>query len=147
MPICAVAREHGIPIVMDADKPTQLDDPLLAMATHVIFSGECLKATTGVSDLTEGLLAAFAKLGKFVAVTDGANDALWCDSGKIVKITRVQDPGHRYAGCGRHVSRGIRACDDGRSCFARCDALCRGSCRAQVSEIRWQRDGTDTCRG
>ena len=92
MPVCVAARGHGIPIVMDADKPTQLDDPLLAMATHVIFSGECLKATTGVSDLAEGLRAAFAKLGKFVAVTDGANDALWCDSGKIMKSPAFKIP-------------------------------------------------------
>jgi sugar/nucleoside kinase (ribokinase family) len=85
MPICAAARERGIPIVLDADKPTQLDDPLLATATYVIFSGECLKATTGTGDLVEGLRAAFAKLHRFVAVTDGANDALWCDSDEIVK--------------------------------------------------------------
>ncbi len=84
-PICIAARERGIPIVLDADKPTQLDDPLLATATYVIFSGECLKATTGVSDLAEGVRAAFAKLRRFVAVTDGANDTLWCDSGKIIR--------------------------------------------------------------
>jgi sugar/nucleoside kinase (ribokinase family) len=85
MPVCVAARERGIPVVMDADKPTRLDDPLLAIATHVIFSGECLKATTGVPDLEDGLRAAFARLRKFVAVTDGANDALWCDTGEIVK--------------------------------------------------------------
>ena len=92
MPVCVAARERGIPIVMDADKPTQLDDPLLAIATYVIFSGECLKATTGVSDLAEGLRAAFAKLGKFVAVTDGANDALWCDSDEIMKSAAFKIP-------------------------------------------------------
>jgi sugar/nucleoside kinase (ribokinase family) len=84
-PICAAARERGIPIVMDADRSTQLDDPLLATATYVIFSGECLRATTGISSLADGLRAAFAKLHKFVAVTDGANDALWCDAGEIVR--------------------------------------------------------------
>jgi sulfofructose kinase len=85
MPICAAARKRGIPIVLDADKPTQLDDPLLAAATYVIFSGECLKATTGISDLADGLRAAFAKLRRFVAVTNGAGDALWCDAGEILR--------------------------------------------------------------
>jgi sugar/nucleoside kinase (ribokinase family) len=85
MPICVAAHERGIPIVLDADKPTQLDDPLLATATYVIFSSECLKATTGTNDLATGLRAASAKLHRFVAVTDGANDALWCDAGEIVR--------------------------------------------------------------
>ena len=37
-PICTAARERGLTVVLDADKPTDLSDPLLRIATHVIFS-------------------------------------------------------------------------------------------------------------
>jgi len=33
--------------VLDADKAPAPGDPLLGIATHVIFSAECLSATTG----------------------------------------------------------------------------------------------------
>ena len=47
-PVCEAARRRGIPIVLDADRPTVEDDPLFRIPTHVIFSGECLRATTGL---------------------------------------------------------------------------------------------------
>src|SRR5262245_37446679 len=47
-PFCEAARRRGMPIVLDADRPTVEDDPLLAVPTHVIFSSECLRATTGL---------------------------------------------------------------------------------------------------
>ena len=54
-PVCEAAKRRGIPIVLDADRPTVEDDPLFAIPTHVIFSGECLRATTGLDDLSGGL--------------------------------------------------------------------------------------------
>jgi sulfofructose kinase len=39
-PICAAARRRGLRIVLDADKRTVVDDPLLRIATHVVFSSE-----------------------------------------------------------------------------------------------------------
>ena len=47
-PVCEAARRRGIPVVLDADRPTVEDDPLFGIPTHVIFSGECLRATTGL---------------------------------------------------------------------------------------------------
>src|SRR4051812_14104007 len=44
-PICAEAVKRKIPVVLDADKATTLDDPLLKAATHVVFSGESLRGT------------------------------------------------------------------------------------------------------
>jgi sulfofructose kinase len=52
-PICAAARGRGIPVVLDGDRPTIEDDPLFRFATHLIFSSECLRETTGVADLAE----------------------------------------------------------------------------------------------
>ena len=44
-------------VVLDADKATVEDDPLFRIATHVIFSSECLAATTGRADLADALAA------------------------------------------------------------------------------------------
>src|SRR5580692_9783192 len=54
-PICAAARRRNLPVILDGDRPTDEDDPLFRIATHVIFSSECLRATTGVADLAAGL--------------------------------------------------------------------------------------------
>lgn len=44
-------------VVLDADKATVEDNPLFRIATHVIFSSECLAATTGRADLANALAA------------------------------------------------------------------------------------------
>lgn len=82
-PVCEAARARNIPVVLDADKATQPGDALLAGATHVIFSGESLRATTAMDDLAAALAQVHGALRRFVAVTNGANDILWCDGGAI----------------------------------------------------------------
>ncbi len=74
-PICAAARERGLIVVLDADRPTDVSDDLFRIATHVVFSGECLRATTGVADLASAL--ARIATPSFLAVTDGPRDVLW----------------------------------------------------------------------
>jgi len=54
-PICLAARDRGLPVVLDADRPTQMSDDLFRIATHVVFSSECLRATTGLDDLAAAL--------------------------------------------------------------------------------------------
>ena len=54
-PLCQAARERGLPVVLDADRPTQMSDDLFRIATHVVFSSECLRATTGLDDLAVAL--------------------------------------------------------------------------------------------
>ena len=56
-PICEAARRRDVRVVLDADKATVEDDPLFRIATHVIFSSECLAATTGRADLADALAA------------------------------------------------------------------------------------------
>jgi sulfofructose kinase len=81
LPICAAARARGMPVVLDADKPTQASDRLLAVATHVVFSAEGLRATSGTDDLGEGLTRIAATSLAFLAVTDGANELHWRTAG------------------------------------------------------------------
>lgn len=83
-PICTAARARGLTVVLDADKPTEISDPLLRIATHVIFSGESLRATTATDDLATGLFRVGEATEAFLAVTDGPQDVLWRD-GKTLR--------------------------------------------------------------
>jgi len=76
-PICAAARRRGIPVVLDGDRPTVENDPLFRQATHLIFSSECLRETTGRADLAEGLLRIAGKTDAFLAVSNGPDDIVF----------------------------------------------------------------------
>jgi sulfofructose kinase len=78
-PICAAARERGITVVLDADRPTEMSEDLFRIATHVVFSSECLRATTGIDDLGAALQRAAGVTQAFLAVTNGPGDVLWLD--------------------------------------------------------------------
>ena len=82
-PICRAAQSRGIPVVMDADKPTTDSHPLFAAATHVIFSGECLRATARSDDLAAGLVHMARFTDAFLAVSNGPNPVLWRDDKHI----------------------------------------------------------------
>ena len=82
-PICEAAQRRGIPIVLDADRPTVEDDPLFAIPTHTIFSGECLRATTGLDDLSAGLLRMAKHNAGFLAVSDGAGPVRYLADGAV----------------------------------------------------------------
>jgi sulfofructose kinase len=78
LPICAAARARGLPVVLDVDRAAAPGDPLLALATHPIFSAEALRGTSGEHRLKAALdRAAEFCGGGFIAVTDGANGAYW----------------------------------------------------------------------
>lgn len=90
LPICAAARARGIPVVLDADKPTRTTDRLLAVASHVVFSAEGLRATAGTDDLTEGLARIAATIPSFLAVTNGASQTRWRAAGARVESGRMR---------------------------------------------------------
>jgi len=89
LPICEAARARGIPVVLDADKPTRATDVLLGVASHVVFSAEGLRATAGTHDLGAGLERMAAASRSFLAATDGANDMLWLAPGMQGRSRRV----------------------------------------------------------
>jgi sulfofructose kinase len=93
-PVAEAARARNLPIVFDADRATSVDDPLFSLATHVIFSSECLRQTVGGHDLEAGVLHMARRTGKFVAVTNGPGDLVWSEGDKVstmpvFKITAV----------------------------------------------------------
>ena len=85
-PICCAARRRNIPVVIDGDRPTVEDDPLFKLATHLIFSSECLRATTSAADLGAGLQRMARRTGAFLAVSNGPDDILLLDGGKIHRL-------------------------------------------------------------
>src|SRR6516162_1274276 len=70
-------------MVLDADRPTQTSDELFRIATHVVFSAECLRATTGLDDLGAALAAIAATTSSFLAVTQGPRDVLWREAATL----------------------------------------------------------------
>jgi len=76
-PICRAARRAGLPVVIDADRPTVETEALFAIGTHVIFSGECLRLTTGTDDLAAGLARMAQFTDAFIAVSNGPLPVLW----------------------------------------------------------------------
>ncbi len=82
-PICRAARRAGLPVVIDADRPTVETEVLFAIGTHVIFSGECLRLTTGTDDLAAGLARMAQFTDAFIAVSNGPLPVLWRQDGAI----------------------------------------------------------------
>jgi sulfofructose kinase len=82
-PICAAARGRGLPVILDGDAPMSEGGELLTLATHIVFSAEALRGTTGRDGLGEALGRIGAQVPGFVAVTDGANDILWLGDGVL----------------------------------------------------------------
>ena len=82
-PICEAARRRGVPVLLDADRPTVEDDPLFGIATHIVFSAECLRETTRQTDLAAGLQRFAARTSAFLAVSDGPNDVRYIAGGGL----------------------------------------------------------------
>ncbi len=82
-PIAEAARARNLPVVLDADKATTPGDPLFTIATHVIFSSECLRQTAGQDDLAAGVAHMARLTRKFVATTNGPGDLMWSEGGKV----------------------------------------------------------------
>ncbi len=103
-PICAAARRRKTRVVLDADKSTVVDDPLFRIASHVVFSSECLSATTGRSDPAEGLEVMAQHTDAFLAVSNGPDDILFLEvrSVRRVPVFKIRAVDTLGAGDGLH---------------------------------------------
>jgi sugar/nucleoside kinase (ribokinase family) len=81
--VCQAARKRGIPVVIDLDQATRLDDPLFKLGTHVIASAEALHGITGLTDYGAALKRLAEHTGAFLAVTDGPNGIYWLEAGNV----------------------------------------------------------------
>jgi sugar/nucleoside kinase (ribokinase family) len=83
LPICKAAQARNIPRVLDLDKPSASDDPLVMGSTHVISSAEAMRESTGLKDYGAALQK-FSQVYKgFLAVTDGPAGVYWLDGGEV----------------------------------------------------------------
>jgi sulfofructose kinase len=85
--LCARARAHGIPVVIDIDNPMALDDRLLAASSHLIFSSEALRASAGLSDDAGSLRKIAGLTPAFLAATRGPQGTIWLDAARAVQET------------------------------------------------------------
>jgi len=85
LPICRAALRRGVPVVLDADKPAQPNDPMFAACSHVVFSAEGLRATMRTDDLAAGLQRFGERTNAFLAVTDGSAPVLWRDETDAIR--------------------------------------------------------------
>ena len=90
LPICKAARARGIPLVLDADRATHVTDVLFGLATHVVFSSECLCAIAGIDGLDTALERIANATGAFLAVTNGPDDVLWREQGELRRTPVLQ---------------------------------------------------------
>lgn len=76
-----MARQHGVPSVLDADTTTDARHiaPLVAAASHVVFSADGLRAFAGSNDRAAALRATHDRAGGTVAVTAGEDGCAWID--------------------------------------------------------------------
>jgi len=86
LPVCAAARERGIPVVLDGDRPTRHTDEMLGTASHVVFSAEGLTGTAGCDDRAEALRRLRPRVKGFLAATDGAHDMLWLEGETVRRL-------------------------------------------------------------
>lgn len=68
----AIARQKGVPAVLDVERAPQRAE-LLRAATHAVFSAQALREYLRQSDLPAAVASLAARHGTFIAVTDGAH--------------------------------------------------------------------------
>jgi len=72
-----IARERGLPGVLDGEAPIREAEAALHQASHVAFSAQGLRDWAEHDDLDKALADVAAETGSFVCVTDGARGVVW----------------------------------------------------------------------
>jgi sugar/nucleoside kinase (ribokinase family) len=85
LPICVAAKTRNIPIVLDADLLLRDTDPLATAASHLVLSAEAMRAA-GIDDPSAAITRLATVTPSFLALTDGPNDVLWLNDGKIAHM-------------------------------------------------------------
>ena len=85
--LCAEARTRGIPVIVDVDSAMSLRDGLLTASSHLIFSGEALRATVGTSNDADALIRIAELTPAFVAATRGPLGTIWLDQAQTLRET------------------------------------------------------------
>lgn len=81
-----LARDAGVPGVLDGDTPVPQDGDLLRAATHVAFSADGLAGYAGESDPRDALKSVAESTDAFCCVTLGAGGTLYLQGGEPRRI-------------------------------------------------------------
>jgi sulfofructose kinase len=81
--VCRAAHARKIPVVIDLDQATTMDDPLLALGSHVVSSAEALRGSTGLDDYGAALKRLAEHVSGFLAITDGSNGVYWLEQQSV----------------------------------------------------------------
>lgn len=81
-----LAREAGLPGILDADRPVPADGRLLRAASHVAFSADGLRDFAGDTDLPGALLRVARDLAGWCCVTAGEQGVLIARGGDLERV-------------------------------------------------------------
>ena len=81
-----LARQAGVPAVLDADLPVPADGELLRTATHVAFSAAGLAEYCGDADAARGLQAVDATTDAWCCVTLGGSGTIYVSDGELRNV-------------------------------------------------------------
>jgi sulfofructose kinase len=85
--LCAEAGKRGIPVIVDVDSAMSLREGLLTAASHLIFSGEALRATAGIAGDADALKKIAKLTPSFLAATRGPQGTIWLDQQQGLRET------------------------------------------------------------
>jgi sulfofructose kinase len=83
------ARRSGSPGVVDVDRrvaDASHEDAIFESASHLLFSDDALRASTGCDDPVDGLRAVARRTDAVVAVTRGPEGVQWLHGGDVVGV-------------------------------------------------------------
>jgi sulfofructose kinase len=85
--LCAEAGKRGIPVVVDIDSAMSLHEDPLTASSHLIFSGEALRATAGIANDADALKKIATLTPSFLAATRGPQGTIWLDEQQGLRET------------------------------------------------------------
>ena len=95
-----LARQSGVPAVLDADLPVPADGELIQTATHVAFSAPALADYTHNKDPESALRAVAATTDAWCCVTLGREGAMFLDDTEICMVAAYDVPVRDTLGAG-----------------------------------------------
>jgi len=81
-----IAKERGVPGILDAEAPVREADEALRLASHAAFSAQALQDFTGDAAIREGVARAAAQLDAWICVTDGPNGVYIASGGETLHV-------------------------------------------------------------
>ena len=81
-----LARQNGVPAILDADMPVPADGELIRAATHVAFSACGLAEFSGIKDAEAALFSVQQLTRAWCCVTLGSQGLLTIDDGKLIHL-------------------------------------------------------------